>query len=554
MTQIKHLSIKNFRAFKKQANFDFKPITILTGTNNSGKSTLIKALLFLKEAFKDSDIPRFSFNGGGHNLHSFSKTINNGETQSEEPITFGFKLENQIFGCDLYCDLICYDEINCQISIRFYLQGQYYEIVRLYPNGDGYAFFCRVDLSVINPIFNNLRKSMPDDESLLKLESVLKKSLEFPGFPSELRSCSVLEVIRILEIAMIDVPVILLDTKTEYDIKQLQKDFTENITWELFESFKPFLVEGIEIDSFIAGVYSKSGLKDFFNSIIFKAINALTEISNVLKNHNVYYIPAPSGNYERKITENKNRKYIREYLNAKVSPMDTFSFSQFVKKWLKEFEIGEDIRIETQDQFDEIKIIRNKKEYELIDMGFGMSKILSIVLSVASNACKEVGGETGLFLIEEPENHLHPKLQSKLADFFIDAKNRFGVSFIIETHSEYLIRKIQYLVMQSQSKDTSVEAQPSFPEQNETTKTPNLEELMNTSVEELYDIPENSRIESKDVIIYYLYPPDNIPENTDQVTKIGISPDGDLSQPFGIGFFDESAKLLLGLLTGEISN
>lgn len=48
--------------------------------------------------------------------------------------------------------------------------------------------------------------------------------------------------------------------------------------------------------------------------------------------------------------------------------------------------------------------------------------------------------------IEEPEIHLHPRYQSMLAEMFYEAYHKYGVHFIIETHSEYLIRKLQVMV------------------------------------------------------------------------------------------------------------
>src|SRR5690606_32964673 len=49
-------------------------------------------------------------------------------------------------------------------------------------------------------------------------------------------------------------------------------------------------------------------------------------------------------------------------------------------------------------------------------------------------------------VLEEPESNLHPSLQSKLADLFIDIISKNNVRLLIETHSEYLIRRLQYLV------------------------------------------------------------------------------------------------------------
>ena len=60
---------------------------------------------------------------------------------------------------------------------------------------------------------------------------------------------------------------------------------------------------------------------------------------------------------------------------------------------------------------------------------------------------------SSLIIIEEPEQNLHPKYQSILADLFEDAANNHSCNFVIETHSEYLVRKTQVLVAESKYKD-----------------------------------------------------------------------------------------------------
>ncbi|MEY8241342.1 MAG: AAA family ATPase, partial [Cycloclasticus sp.] len=47
--------------------------------------------------------------------------------------------------------------------------------------------------------------------------------------------------------------------------------------------------------------------------------------------------------------------------------------------------------------------------------------------------------EHGLAAIEQPELHIHPKLQVELADLFIDAVRRSHAMFLLETHSEHLL-------------------------------------------------------------------------------------------------------------------
>ncbi|KAA6331110.1 hypothetical protein EZS27_020263, partial [termite gut metagenome] len=47
-SKINNISFENFRVFKNKSDFDLAPITILTGANSSGKSSVIKALKLLQ--------------------------------------------------------------------------------------------------------------------------------------------------------------------------------------------------------------------------------------------------------------------------------------------------------------------------------------------------------------------------------------------------------------------------------------------------------------------------------------------------------------------------
>ena len=53
MPNLEGLGLQNFRTFNKKESFEFAPITIITGTNNAGKSTVFKAIQFLVHNFKD---------------------------------------------------------------------------------------------------------------------------------------------------------------------------------------------------------------------------------------------------------------------------------------------------------------------------------------------------------------------------------------------------------------------------------------------------------------------------------------------------------------------
>lgn len=72
----------------------------------------------------------------------------------------------------------------------------------------------------------------------------------------------------------------------------------------------------------------------------------------------------------------------------------------------------------------------------LPDVGFGVSQILPVVVAL-------VHAQPGqLVYIEQPEIHLHPKAQEALAEAVVRAVRR-GVRFVVETHSESILLTFQ---------------------------------------------------------------------------------------------------------------
>ena len=48
-----------------------------------------------------------------------------------------------------------------------------------------------------------------------------------------------------------------------------------------------------------------------------------------------------------------------------------------------------------------------------------------------------------LVILEHPEIHLHPRIQSELADLLIDVANAGEIQILVESHSEHLLARIQ---------------------------------------------------------------------------------------------------------------
>jgi predicted ATPase len=82
---------------------------------------------------------------------------------------------------------------------------------------------------------------------------------------------------------------------------------------------------------------------------------------------------------------------------------------------------------------------------ELTHVGVGVSQVLPIVVSCLLAA----PGTTLVF--EQPELHLHPRVQTLLADLFLSTALT-GKQCVVETHSEYLINRLRLRIAMSQER------------------------------------------------------------------------------------------------------
>ncbi|MCK0125279.1 AAA family ATPase [Gelidibacter sp. F2691] len=77
MPNLEGLGLQNFRTFTKKENLEFAPITLITGTNNAGKSSVFKAIQFLVHNFKDGIISEtLDFKTMKHELGNLERTYN----------------------------------------------------------------------------------------------------------------------------------------------------------------------------------------------------------------------------------------------------------------------------------------------------------------------------------------------------------------------------------------------------------------------------------------------------------------------------------------------
>jgi hypothetical protein len=91
--------------------------------------------------------------------------------------------------------------------------------------------------------------------------------------------------------------------------------------------------------------------------------------------------------------------------------------------------------------------LRHKKNGTLVeieDVGVGISQIIPVLSSIIKG---------GSVFIQQPELHLHPKLQAQLADAFIECMNKPWNNFVVESHSEHLLLRLLRRIRETSKSD-----------------------------------------------------------------------------------------------------
>lgn len=92
------------------------------------------------------------------------------------------------------------------------------------------------------------------------------------------------------------------------------------------------------------------------------------------------------------------------------------------------------------------------------DVGTGISQLLPVVVLA-------VWARKRLVAIEQPELHLHPALQTELADLFLESALERESRLLIETHSEHIILRLLRRIRETTEGRLPPSAHPLRPEQ-----------------------------------------------------------------------------------------
>lgn len=251
---------------------------------------------------------------------------------------------------------------------------------------------------------------------------------------------------------------------------------------------------------------------------------------------NISYVPTSLVSIKRLYSLDSNDTFtalLKRYFEAKRTQKDSFSLftpGDFINEWIKKFGIGEKLSIDVQDEGlgVSLRLYQDSNDQEgrlLAELGYGITQLITILIRIEiailesendripedkynmseRKRCVFVLNSGSTIAIEEPEVHLHPNYQSLLADMFYDAYVNYNVNFIIETHSEYLIRRSQVIVSS-------------------------------------LNYESNTEVETKCPFQTYYVPNGGLPYS------LGYRKDGKFKEKFGTGFYDEASNLAFEIL------
>ncbi|WP_288221772.1 DUF3696 domain-containing protein [uncultured Clostridium sp.] len=420
---IESINISSFKAFNKMQKVKCKPITLIYGQNSAGKSSLLQSLLLLQQTMNEINIDDTALITKGKllDLGNYREMVYSHNTDNNISISNSFKIEEgPRFGLwrDIV-DSVKYESIfSCDKSNLISL-----ERINLYYNDDIKPFITLKKSNSVDTYFKmwrttrSIRGTKPNNyfiESINKESSIIKKIYENLK-SKKILECSIDEIYESLKNTAnyigINVEGFLISgigIKREYNRAKSTKE-----------------INGFEIDDLLilTGINYKKELS---------SITYLGPLREYPERHYIFSGSSP-------ISVGKSGKNMSDMLFRNQSLIKE------VNDWLNRFEINYSMKINKIDDSEitdvySMRLIDTVSNISVspLDVGFGISQILPIIVQslISKNSC---------ICIEQPEIHIHPKLQTIFGSFLAECIKQDN-QFIIETHSEHILLRLKRLI------------------------------------------------------------------------------------------------------------
>lgn len=403
---LKSISLENYKCFRDKTDIEIAPLTVLCGVNSSGKSSILKSLLMLKQSYEDNSVSNtMLFNGKYIDNGTYKEILNENHTEEYFTIENSFIIEkNKGTEKD--------NRTLRDLNRLYYYKNKFYKFIISYS----------ISISAWgNSLYSNIIRKIDISISGFSSEDEVKSSISLKKNKNK------------YSIFGIQIP----------DVSGKLGDFTIKNAICYFNNMTLNSVYENNMDE-QTKLYIPT-LVSLFNIIPYQYMQ-IQYIAPLRENPRRRYIADKRVNDVGVSGEDTplllKRLYERNYKKVKApisedcyipseSIITSDSFINFVNSWMRYMELG-NLNLDLK-QKELIKVTINNKN--IADVGFGVSQALPIITEGLYLSPDQT------LLLEQPEIHLHPKMQMRMADFLLSLAN-FNKTIIVETHSDHFVNRV----------------------------------------------------------------------------------------------------------------
>jgi hypothetical protein len=468
---MEQIRIRNIRSLKDTGNITLSPLTLLVGKNSSGKSTFARMFPLLRQSVEARTVGPILWNGDYSDFGNFNTACNRRSADKTMFLDFSFNLTQK--SVEGYWRYPYWGGINLleetKVSICLGLASD---------GSDGRTYVSRIEIGIFeDDIAIYLDKNGKATDYYVNNVDMISVCGEFGISPSGkfipvVKPQKIISEIknrqRTIYLGQITSPVFVEEIKNCLKLlfhKGTSDTTIESVILNFGLGSKETFLDRLRKQKSKATVWRRRTEEFTVDTPIFNQIRNLylastvSELLNIFDDHlvrtvrNVRYMDPIRATAERFYREQDlavdeidcKGKNLAMFLRS-LSDTERLSF----KNWTLET-LGFEVYSRRSGGHIALTLIEegSKSEYNFTDMGFGFSQILPIVAQLWAMTIrpKRHSGSVRIFVIEQPELHLHPNLQAKVADMFvaaISAAKRVNVDLrvIVETHSEAIVNRI----------------------------------------------------------------------------------------------------------------
>lgn len=443
MGMLKSISLENYKCFKNKTDIEIAPLTVLCGVNSSGKSSILKSLLMLKQTSESNSADgSIILSGDFVDCGIFEDVVYNGAKNSNNFFTLRNKFvvnNHRLVKTGKFVKRQDAKDFNELRRMYFFIKGEikYFlfetEItVKKYTDNtneflqyitNNQIYFYQIKISA----FNEDNKIIED-------------------------SCGYVRF-KINETKKDDIEPHLLSWSNIPGFSKSAKEFTDYICSCTFNGLSISNIFAYDMKNNIKGIVPN--ILSIFRIVSnqYRNISYIAPLRNmpqrtyIIKNSDSDSVGINGENTSTLLAKIKNEKVLTDafcpWTNTLKTDEKGFVYSDYhtiIQQWLDYFDM-ETLKVTGENGTINLKM----GNHNIADVGFGLSQVLPIIAQGIYMDKEQT------LMIEQPEIHLHPKMELQMADFLITLADSER-NIIVETHSDHIKNRIIRRILEDETR------------------------------------------------------------------------------------------------------